>query len=446
MSIKNDSPLHIEWTPGWVQAVNTATGEKAAGTGFAALTALTSRHKQALVGVGRSQIFLKTARLPKAAPEDLRRILEVQIGQYFPLPANQLSFDFVQTSDQTTEGYLTIIAAMRAADLKQLRSELQQAGLTATRILPVSLGSAAVAAHAGGGDAIVVEGTPAGLAIDVVHGGNLRFSRLAPKDSDTLIETQRTLAAAGLSDLPMIMKGGGTDSLPPGARRGDRSALELLHEAVLFHFQLAEDRAREISQRVAGRTRLAGLMLLSSLLLVTLIWVDRNDKLVVIQKGEAKWSRELSKLRATRTSETDRAQKVGAIDSALTRAFHIAQPLSDQMAVLGDHLPSTCWLTGMTLERGKPTQLRGTAQNADDVSRYVEAIGATHRFRDVKLVFANSAKIEKTPVVQFNMTAFPIGNLSMPEPSKKVKKVTKKAADSSQGTGSASGTSTGGAQ
>jgi len=419
VSKKAVTSLHIEWTPGWVQAINVATGESASGIRLSDLSSLVSKHRHALVGVGRNAVFLKALRLPKATPDDLRRILNVQIAQFFPLPPQQLAFDFLQTADQTGEGCLTLVAAMRAEDLKQLRRDLQQAGLTATRILPISLGAPVVAARAGRTDALVLENASGGLALDVVQGGSLRFSRLAPSDSDPLCEAQRTLAAASAGSLPLLATGG---VVLPEALPTQGSALMFLDEAPPFHFELAEEREREAKQRIGKKMRLAALMVIAAVLLDVLIWADRSDEMAVVQRGQATWARELRKLRAIRTSETSKAQRVTTMQATLARAFQPAQPLSDLVSVVGDSLPANTWLTGLTVERGKTLQIRGTARTAEDVSRYVQALSATARFRDVKIVFANSGKIEKTPVVQFNVTATGIGNLPLPTPAKQTGK------------------------
>jgi Tfp pilus assembly protein PilN len=108
--------------------------------------------------------------------------------------------------------------------------------------------------------------------------------------------------------------------------------------------------------------------------------------------------------------------------AAQKRAFEPAQPLSDLAAVVDDSLPPGAWLTGLSIERGKPLQMRGAARTADDVARFMDTLGATSRFRDVKLVFANSARIDETPVVQFSVTAVGVGNLPMPAPVKQARR------------------------
>jgi Tfp pilus assembly protein PilN len=423
LSRKQESTLHIEWTPGWVQAVDIATGKSAAATSAADLGPFLHGHKSALVGVGRNLVFIKTCRLPKAAPDDLRRLVEIQLGQLFPLPPDQLAFDCYQTTDQTAEGCLTLVAAMRSSDLKDLRADLQRVGVKTAHILPVALGAPVATAAAGAADALLVEENESGLALDVVQGGVLRLSRMAPPGADVECEAVRTLAAARAPDLPIVTAGAAEMT---GASAVAGTALSLLHQAPRFGFVLTEDRAKEIKNRLAARMRLAVLMMLATLLLIVVVWADRSDALSMVKRGEGAWARQLGKLRSMRNAETVRAQKEVAVQGVLDRAYKTAQPLSDMMGVVGDSLPPGAWLTGLTIERGKVVTVRGSAKTSADVGTFVNALAATSRFRDVKLVFANSARIDETPVVQFNVAAVAIGNLPMPEPEKVMARAVKR--------------------
>ena len=413
MSHKTVAPLHLEWTPGFVRAVNIVTGETAEAETVASLGAILSGHKQALAGIGPNHVFLKSVRLPRAADADLRSILGVQIGQLFPLPADQLSFDFLRTDDQTPDGWLTVVAAMRAADLKQVRAEMKQAGLTPLHIMPVSLAAAAVAARTGRTEGLVIERSRAGLSFDVVQGGVLRFRRVTSSSGDLAMEAEKTLAAARAEALPVITVG---SVELPGAIPSLDTALNVLHEAPPFNFELSEDRVREVRQQVASRMRLAVLMLASALLLVLLVWADRQDAMKVVKHSQGAWARQLTTQESIQNAETVQAGKVVAAQNTLKLAFQPAQPLSDISAVVDDSLAPGAWLTGLDVERGKPLDIRGTTKTAGDVTRLVDVLSANPRFRDVRLVFANSALVGKTPVVQFNVSAVCVGNLPMPVP------------------------------
>lgn len=406
-----ESTLHIEWTPGWIRILDRVTGKIAQGETFDDLAQILAGQRHALVGVGRSHVFLKSTRLPRASVDDLRRILGVQVAQLFPLPPDQLAFDFVQTSDQTAEGCLTIVAAVRADDLRMLRADLKRAGLSASRIVPMSLAAPAVAARAGTTNALVVEQEADGLSLDVVMDGSVRFSRVTSALADPAGEVQRTLAAARADDATVIAVG--VVDLPR-ATTSEESSLGLLHLAPPFNFELTEDRVLADRKRVAARMRMASLMAAAAVLLVALVWSNRQDEVEQLARANGKMARQMTLSRSILSTESGKASKLAAANDSLTRAFAPAQPISDIAAVVTDSLPAGVWLTGLTIERGKPVDIRGASKSSDEVGLFVNNLSASPRFRDVKLVFANSAMIGKAPVVQFNVSATGVGNLPMP--------------------------------
>jgi len=407
MSKKDAVPLHIEWTPGWVRAVNIATGDHAEAVTLKKLGQITIGQKEAIVGVGRKIVFLKAVRLPKALPDDLRRIIAVQLGQFFPLAADQLSFDFIQTSNQNQDGFLTIIGAIRADDLRLLQSELKEVGLTARRVLPISLAASVIAAKSGNVDALIIEEDRGDIALDVVVGSFLRFSRLTPAGSDLEIESKRTLAAANAGELPVVRAGNSSGS-----------TLHLLHEAPTFDFELAESRVLHEKQRIGARTRVAALLTLIALGLVAYLLLQRQQEITQVQSAESAQIKSEARLKTMESDRSTTASHLDLLQTDLHRAFTPAQQLSDVSAYVSDSLPSGSWLTGLTVERAKQLQVRGTAMSADQVATFVDTLGSSPRFANVKLIFANSALIGTNQVIQFNVSADCVGNLSMPAPAK----------------------------
>jgi hypothetical protein len=415
MSKKAASPLHIEWSVGWVRALNVATGEVAVASSLQGLGNILRGHREALVGVGRKLVFLKAIRLPKAAPDDLRRIVTVQLAQIFPLPADQLVFDFMQTGDVTEEGSLTVVAAIRADDLRQIHADLQHAGLTATRVLPIAMAAASVAASAGLKDALVIEQSEGGVALDVVKRRVVRFSRVASEESDPEIEAQRTLAASGAGSLSLVVVG----DLPlEGAQRTYGAALSLLHETPGFSFDLPEDRERRVRSAIAVRYRLAIAWMAIAVIVASYIGVTRHVAASQVEAFNATWTPNLTRLNEDDAAATNNKVKVVGVQQALDRVFNPAQPLSDIISVVGDSLPDGAWLTQINLERGKPMEAHGTAKTSADVGTFVGNLALNPRFRDVRIVFANGALVGKIPVVQFDVTATCVGNLPMPVPQK----------------------------
>jgi len=407
MSKKDAVPLHIEWTPGWVRAVNIATGDRADAVTLKKLGQITVGQKEALIGIGRKIVFVKAVRLPKALPDDLRRIIGIQLGQYFPLAADQLSFDFIQTNNQTQDGFLTIVGAIRADDLRLLHSELKEVGLTARRVLPIALVSSVVAAKSNNVDALIIEVDRGDIALDVVLGSFLRVSRLTPAGSDLGIESKRTLAAAGAGDIPAIHAGNAGDG-----------TLHLLHEAPPFDFELAESRIIHVKQRIAARTRLAVLIAVIALGIAGFALNQSQQEHSLAQAAVAARTKTLTVLNSKESDQMTAAEQLKDLQSDLGQAFEPGQHLSDISAFVSDSLPSGAWLTGLTVERAKQVQVRGTAMSASQVATFVDTLGSSPRFADVKLIFANSALIGTTQVIQFNVSADCVGNLPMPTAAK----------------------------
>jgi hypothetical protein len=105
--------------------------------------------------------------------------------------------------------------------------------------------------------------------------------------------------------------------------------------------------------------------------------------------------------------------------SNINLAFSTGQRFSDVATVVSNSVPPGVWLTGISLERGKRLVLRGTAKTNELVEQYartlntLDANSPQQRLRDVKLEFTNPGSIEQVPVVQFSISAFPVGNVPL---------------------------------
>ena len=121
-----------------------------------------------------------------------------------------------------------------------------------------------------------------------------------------------------------------------------------------------------------------------------------------------------------KTKDVDTLLKRAVVtQKTITNAFQPAQSMSDMITEIANQVNADIWLTGVTAERGKPFQIRGTARNSDAVHSYLNRLKKVDRLRDVQLVFANTGDIDQTPVVNFSLAAFPIGNLPLLDSTKK---------------------------
>lgn len=407
------SSLFIEWSPDGVRVWNAQSGRLTEGESLQAVAESLTGHRSAVVGVARTHCFTKRVPLPKASPEDLRRLLQVQIGQHSPLPAEQVSFDFLATDQPLGDGYAVLLCMMRTEDLRQLRDALTKMGIRADRVLPIALASAPALTSTGRDTGMIMDRWLGNPTHDIVTDGTWRYGRNCDPDETEDREISRTWAAVGDPVSTEIVRADGPDG---------GLLIRFLGHAPDISLEPAEERvARERKRRVA-RTRFGVLMALASLLLIGLVWDDRDRNEAVLRRGEGVWARQLSQLRSIRRTEQGKATEATKVRTALDRAFEPAQSPIDLVNVVTSQLPEGLWLTGFSAERGKPIQVRGTARRAEDVAVLVDRLSRAPRFRDVRLLFANGSKIDETPVVQFSITATAVGNLPLPEPDKAARK------------------------
>jgi Tfp pilus assembly protein PilN len=331
------------------------------------------------------------------------------------------------TNDVDAEGRLAVVAAMRESDLKTLLADAKAAGFKIERVIPAAFGSMLLAESLGHRDLAVVQDTREGLAIDLLAGGELRYSRVAPMPANPALidgEISRSFQAVSLSCAPTLAAGGF-----PYAEAEYKSAthtLEALATTALdrlgINLETQETRDKRQKDLVSKRSRMALLMCAAALVAALYVYFDWSDHAEQADKANAKWNLGLTKLRKeTKTLEASMT-KLGATSDSLKRAFQPAQTPYDILTTIANHAPKGLWLTGITFERGKIMYIRGTSSTGEAVTAYLQALTSEDRLRDVKLVFATNGEIEKTPVVQFSIQAFPVGNLPLIEQKKGVKK------------------------
>jgi len=155
---------------------------------------------------------------------------------------------------------------------------------------------------------------------------------------------------------------------------------------------------------------------MAAILVAVVTWTIRQEQMNKVQASKASWARQIKKLKGTLDTDTTDAVNVSTVLDEVNNAFRPAQPLSDLVSVVSDSLPPGAWLSQLTVQRGKPMQIRGIAKGPADVSALVTKLGKNPRFRDVKLVFANTSAVGTTPVIEFNVNATCVGNLPLPAP------------------------------
>lgn len=426
MKRTHTSPIPVlEISPGSVSAY--VPGDKSATAGESVASVMSQMGaREVNLSLSRRSAFIRAARLPDATRQDLERVLAVQIGRFLPTGAGDLAYSFRVTPDRTAEGRLVIIAAVKSELLRASLSQVKASGAKAVIVIPAAFGSWALARNMGIANCAVIEETFEGLAIDLVVEGELRYSRVAPmprSQNEIAAEISRTLSAAELADLPVLVAG--HLAYDKAAYRTELKTREALAAAVAdagINIEPPEAKVDRARRGIAMKARLTALLGLASAAVLTIAYLDYSDAARKADLIDRSWKSRISKAEREQTSAETRLAQLATMQSQLDLAFQPAQRFSDMLGIAGNSAPEGIWLTGLTAERGQPLAVRGTARRSEDVATYMERLSAMPRFRNVELSVANNGMIEATPVVQFALSARAVGNLPLIEQRRSAKK------------------------
>jgi len=406
----------IEWSPGAVAAYDSATDRTIQGTSIADVASKMNM-REAVLAVGRRACFVRSVTVPDAPKDELVQALTLSIGQYVPIGAGDACVDLRIIGNADSQGRQATLVAMRATDLRTMQEEAKSAGIRIIATVPAAYGSWILANGTAVHDCAAVSENAEGLGVDLISGGELRYSRALPPNSSNgqlAPELARTFSAAGMTTSPTFAVG---TSVPSAEFRVEKSPIEALSGTGWavpgVEFELPEVVQARAKAAATKRTRLAFLACAGAALFLTYVFMDRADAQAVVSKQQRKYSKELTSMRNKRDSEQLAANDAANMAKALDRAFKPAQTLGDILALASNDLPKNAWLTNVGVSRGQVVSIRGTAMTGADVKTYLDTLNAEERLRDVKLIFANNATIETTPIVQFSITAFPVGNLPL---------------------------------
>lgn len=406
----------IEWSPSRVTVYDPQTRHYHSGSSIAEVQPYISGAKTVVVALSRRSSFIRTIRVPDAAKAQVTQVLQLQLGQVLPIGGPDVAFDFRLTKDVNSEGRLAVVAAVHAETLRQVTRELKAAGLTARCIVPTAFGSWLLTRSLEIAQCAVVEHVLEGLAIDVIADEELRYTRVVPlPDNSEEIEAEicRTFSIAKVACSPIVATAGlafsGADTTV--ATR----PLEVFSTGLLSRLNIGIELPETLENRKRGavqtRARVALLLWAAVVVAGLLVFFDRADAAAKVRSGQARFIAQLNRIKSEDAALKIQNDEQTAQLDTLTSAFEPAQRLSDIVATIANLAPSTVWLSGITVERGKPVLIRGTAMNSDQVAQYVQALASEPRLRDVRLIFANNSTIEQTPVVQFSIQAHAVGNL-----------------------------------
>ncbi len=455
--------LVIEWSPKGVTTFDAVTKSSQYFESVQAAGAATGS-REVIAAVSRRAVFVRTTRVPDAGLSDVRLVLSMKLGDLFPLAASDLAYDFLLTDDVDSEGRLAVVVAMAAQDLRRLHQEFKAAGYRIAQVVPSAFGSVSLVESLGRTAGAVVGREEDGIGIDLIEGRNLRYSRLSTNTSNPAAEVCRTYTVAGLATSDIIATGG------PKFADSDviktQSTLEALvsspkglpainleiPEAVALRAKKARDKRQAIAAVLfAAALGLCGYAYYDYSSKASAVQaavdkekqtLDRDNKLMkkaqdklanfVTPEQLATYSKPVSTTSKSKTGCGTSAKSTVAPDpstatdaqSAIDLGFKYGQKFSDVAMTVVNSVPPGLWINGISLERGKRLVLRGTSKTNDAISTFTKNLAAAtdpsgvQRLRDVRLEFTNNGSIDQIPVVQFSVSAFPVGNVPLSDPTK----------------------------
>lgn len=402
----------VEWGSSVYRGYDPVSRATIENADLAELLVQLGRPKAVGLALGRRVALLKYVTLPDVSRDQMSSILELQLEQMFPVGEAGLSSDFTTIGKNGT-GVKAVVVAARNEILRYALQQLRDLGVKTVWISPTALASAEAGRVAGQLDAVVVERTADGLGFDVLQHGAVVYSRTSPLPESAEgmeQELRRTLQTARVDDAPVVGIGGLRTDM--AAAMLEPSSLELLstHQPKLI-LELPEDKAARAVAGIKSRRNLAFLLCGVAALAVALVGTGRED----LAKKNERYLRPLTLGVKNYTNRIDVMNKqIASIQPSkdlIARTYTPPQAPSDVLITLSEATTPELWLTGVTFERGRALQIRGTATSQAAVSTFVQTLASNPRFRDVTLMFANDGKIDETPVVLFSVQAHVMGNV-----------------------------------
>lgn len=441
--------LVIEWSPKGVTTFDAVT-RTTQHFESAQHAAATTGSREAIAAVSRRSVFVRTTRVPDAAISDVRLVLSMKLGDLFPLAASDLAYDFVLTEDINGEGRLAVVVAMAAQDLRRLHEEFKAAGYRVKQVIPSAFGSVALADSLSRTSGAIVTQETDGIGIDIIEGKQLRYSRLSTNIANPTAEVCRTYTVAGLVTAEVIASSGlqfaDADVTTP------KSTLEALlsspHGIPEINLEVPEAVALRAKKAHDQRQAIALLFFVAALGLAGYTYYDYSAKVAAVESLKSRQKATMAKLQKKEKAQQDilatlvSPRSLGKLigdkklaatpfdgtsddaQSAIDLGFNYGQKFSDIVTTVVNNVPPGLWINGISLERGKRLVMRGDAKTNEQVSSFVRSLSSQvddptqARLRDVRLEFTNNSLIDQTPIVQFTVSAFPVGNVPLSDPTK----------------------------
>ena len=412
----------IEWSPSLVRGYDPLSRQTVSGKSVSDVLGKIGSPRSVGLCLGRRASLIRDVHLPDVGKQEGRMVLKIRLETLFPAMEEDLAFDYVKGTHRSEDGVLATVAGVKSEILRKALQELRSAGCSAEWVAPTSLGAVTVARALGHDDAVVVESVAGQFFVDVVRHGSLVFSR-STVDSGSVEERHsevlRSLAAYGLHSAAVIAVKG-TD-LGGDVRVVEDGTLQAMATDPLsdFNIELPEDIVHRAKARAAMKVRVAVVLWLVAVAAGVYVYLDRAGMAQAYATAAMSQQSKRDKVKQEMNDVSAKVKMQEGNKASLDTAFAPSQPITDVLTLVSNTLPEGAWLTGVTFERGKDIQIRGTAIRGETVSNYVSELALNNRLRNVVLQFANNTEIENTPVIQFSVTAHVVGNFPLANASQK---------------------------
>lgn len=410
--------LVVRWSPHGVRVYDPALRQWLAGATISECLHGTPAAREVVVAVDQRSALVRCLSVPNISREEIAKMMAFKLGPLLPLAPAAFVTGFRLSAEDDAKGRRAVVGAVKADSLRKIYDEVEGCGLKVRAVLPLAFASWLAARSHALVHCAVVESTPDGLSIDIISQGELNYSRSAPPtDAPDEIDAEiaRTFQIAEVT--PGVVLSLASPSV--GAEIVDtRDSLEYLTDPgtidrLLFSLELRE---RVAARAAKAERRTAGLALAIAVLAFVLggnaYWTQSQAA------GQAEKARkaQIELLKKTQAAGSETAKRLANVRKQrhmMDAAFAPAQSFKDIVTTLAEDAPADMWFTGLTLEHGKPVLLHGSAKSDHAIAKFVAALNHDPRFRDPKIVSANTATIGKQSVVQFSLSTHAVGNFPL---------------------------------
>jgi Tfp pilus assembly protein PilN len=410
--------LVIEWSSSRVRSFDPLTRQSGVSTTISNGLGRTVSGRQAVIAIAQRSVFVRTIRVPPLGQKELGRIVSMEIAPLLPLPVSEFVIGFKIGPATPGQGRIAVVSAIKTDLILRIHQEAADCGLKVLAVVPSAFGAWLAARAHGITEGAVAQSDGMSLSIDVLSHGELAYSRAVPmpnSSEDIQEEILCTFETAGVTPGRVLALG---DPLPGADLLDSKDGLEQLAnwaavEKRVIQFELPEatrsrqkNALRMVAQRAIAATIVAAA--LCGLAITKQFRASRAGSLELASVNA----------RLTEANKHDAEAKVSETASGddlllISTAFHPAQPFSDMIVAINNAVPPHCWLTGLSLERGKLILVRGEAADDATVAKLVKALSVDPRFKTVRLVSAMRSTNGKKISIRFAISFHAMGNLPL---------------------------------